>query len=210
MKHRVRNLIADAHWQTDGEWKESVLRQILRRQLPATAIVSRGFVVTERAVTHQLDVLIRHASKPVLFRDGDLVLVTPDAVLGIIEVKSRLTPTSFVRGDVALSVLSPHRHQSAICACQAAAWAAPRLAASDTFSRVCPRTQARSLARRPWGVDYGDRIRLVALPIEIVICAHSANSLMPKQSSTHGRLERWSTAPLWVGSPGTKKASGFR
>jgi hypothetical protein len=31
LKHRVRYLIAETNWQTDGEWKESVLRQVLRR-----------------------------------------------------------------------------------------------------------------------------------------------------------------------------------
>jgi hypothetical protein len=78
LKNRVRQLIEDRHWQTDGEWKESVIRQMLRRQPPASASVGRGFVVD--------------SSKPVLFRDSDLVFVTPDAVYGVIEVKSRATP----------------------------------------------------------------------------------------------------------------------
>ena len=95
LKQRVRHLIADANWQTDGEWKESVVRQVLRRHLPATAVVGRGFVVTAQSATSQLDVLIHDGSKPVLFRDGDLAFVTPDTVLGIIEVKSRLSPSQF-------------------------------------------------------------------------------------------------------------------
>ncbi len=95
LKNRVRNLIADRHWLTDGEWKESVVRQVLRRNLPTSVEVGRGFVITGSQATHQLDVLIHDTSKPVLFRDGDLVFVTPDAVLGIVEVKSRLTPSLF-------------------------------------------------------------------------------------------------------------------
>src|SRR2546427_2303201 len=83
LKHRVRQLIADAHWQTDGEWKESVLRHVLRRHLPTSAVVGRGFVVTSKSASSQLDVLIHDGSKPVVFKDGDLVFVTPDAVLGI-------------------------------------------------------------------------------------------------------------------------------
>jgi hypothetical protein len=71
------------------------VRQVLRRHLPATALIGRGFVVTSEDATHQVDVLIYDASKPVLFRDGDLAFVTPDAVLGIIEVKSRVTPSLF-------------------------------------------------------------------------------------------------------------------
>lgn len=92
LKDRVRHLIEDHHWQTDGEWKESVIRQVLRRHLPTSVSVGRGFVVTATSVSHQLDVLIFDSSKPVLFRDGDLAFVTPDAVLGAIEVKSRATP----------------------------------------------------------------------------------------------------------------------
>jgi hypothetical protein len=95
VKQRVRHLIADANWQADGEWKESVLRQVLRRHLPASAVVGRGFVVTGVSATSQLDVLIHDGSKPVVFKDGDLAFVTPDAVLGIIEVKSRVNPSQF-------------------------------------------------------------------------------------------------------------------
>ena len=64
LRDRVRDLIADAHWQTDGEWKESVIRQVVRRHLPATAIVGRGFVITSDEITTQLDILIHDASKP--------------------------------------------------------------------------------------------------------------------------------------------------
>ena len=33
-KDRVRHFINDAHWPTDGEWKESVLRNLIRRSAP--------------------------------------------------------------------------------------------------------------------------------------------------------------------------------
>ena len=95
LKHRVRDLIASNHWLTDGEWKESVLRSFLRRNLPRTVEVGRGFVIAEEGVSRQNDVLVFDASKPVLFRDGDLVFVTPDTVEGIIEVKSSINRTSF-------------------------------------------------------------------------------------------------------------------
>lgn len=91
LQKRVRYLIADAHWQTDGEWKESAIRQVLRRHLPSSAVVGRGFIVSNQSVSTQIDVLIRDAAKPVVFSDGDLAFVTPDAVLGLIEVKSSLS-----------------------------------------------------------------------------------------------------------------------
>lgn len=90
LKNRVRNFIDDAHWQTDGEWKESVLRAVLNRHLPHDVEAVRGFVVTSDRCSQQIDVLLYDKSKPTLFRDGDLVFVTPDAVKGIIEVKSNV------------------------------------------------------------------------------------------------------------------------
>ncbi len=90
LKNRVRNLIDYAHWPTDGEWKESVLRTILRRYLPADIGVGRGFVITPDACTGQIDVLLYDTSKPILYRDGDLVIVTPDAIKGIVEVKTSM------------------------------------------------------------------------------------------------------------------------
>jgi hypothetical protein len=95
LHNRVRQLIDGAHWQTHGEWQESVLRQMLRRHLPTNAVVGRGFVISAEGATSQLDVLVYDDSKPVLFRDGDLAFVTPDAVIGIIEVKARLNAAEF-------------------------------------------------------------------------------------------------------------------
>ncbi len=91
LKNRVRNFIAKSHWQTDGEWKESVLRAIIQRHLPSDVGVGRGFVIKPSASSSQIDVLLYDTSKPLLYRDGDLVFVTVDAVRGIVEVKSRLS-----------------------------------------------------------------------------------------------------------------------
>ena len=90
LKNRVRDFIDDAHWLTDGEWKESVLRSLLRRNLPATFSVGRGFIVTPQRTSTEIDVLIYDLSKPILFKDGDLVFVTPDAVKAVIEVKTKI------------------------------------------------------------------------------------------------------------------------
>jgi hypothetical protein len=90
LKNRVRNFIGDAHWLSDGEWKESVLRTVLRRHLPITIGVGSGFVVTPSKVSSQIDILLYDKTKPVLFQEGDFVIVTPDAVLGLIEVKTNV------------------------------------------------------------------------------------------------------------------------
>jgi hypothetical protein len=88
LKDRIRQLVR--HWPTDGEHKEAALRSVLRRHLPQSADVGRGFIVTETDSSTQIDILIVDNRKPVLFREGDLMIVTPDAVLAVAEVKTEL------------------------------------------------------------------------------------------------------------------------
>ncbi len=88
LKNRVRDFIDDVHWLTHGQWRESVLRSFFARRLPDTVKVGRGFVLTKLGPSTECDILLYKASSPVLFKEGDLVFLTPDAVLAIIEVKS--------------------------------------------------------------------------------------------------------------------------
>jgi hypothetical protein len=93
LKDRIRNLIDNRHWLTDGEHKEAALRAILRRHLPESLIVGRGFIVTEQESSTQIDLLIVDGNKPTLFKDGDLMFVTPDCVKAVVEVKTSLKNT---------------------------------------------------------------------------------------------------------------------
>jgi hypothetical protein len=95
LKDRIRNLAT--HWPTDGEHKEAALRTVLRRHLPSSLIVGRGFIVTPDTSSTQLDLLIVDGDMPILFRDGDLMFVTPDCVRAVIEVKTSLNNTAEVR-----------------------------------------------------------------------------------------------------------------
>ena len=97
LKDRVRHYIDDAHWLSDGEWKESVLRTILRRHLPNDIGVGRGFIVNIDESSTQIDVLLYDRAKPILFQDGDFVIVTADTVKGAIEVKTKLQRQSDLR-----------------------------------------------------------------------------------------------------------------
>ena len=90
LKDRVRHYIDDAHWLSDGEWKESVIRTILRRHLPTNIGVGRGFIVKTEQASTQIDVLLYDKTKPILFQDGDFIIITPDTVRGIIEVKTKI------------------------------------------------------------------------------------------------------------------------
>jgi hypothetical protein len=106
LKNRVRHLIHDQHWQTDGEWKESVLRTIIQRSAPQNMTVGRGFIVDRDRSSTQIDILIYDNSYPVLYKDGDLVFISPSACRAVIEVKTSVTRTAFLRaveklGDVA-------------------------------------------------------------------------------------------------------------
>jgi hypothetical protein len=79
------------HWSTDGAHREQLLRQILRERLPMRCRVESGFVVTASAKSRQIDILVVDSNKPVVSRSADgTVFVTPDAVLAMIEVKSKL------------------------------------------------------------------------------------------------------------------------
>jgi hypothetical protein len=95
LKDRVRQLIGDAHWQTDGEWKESVLRNVIRRYLPAQILMRRGFMVDKTPIAHyssgQIDILFTDSRWPTLFSDGELAIVAVSSVRGIVEVKTQIS-----------------------------------------------------------------------------------------------------------------------
>lgn len=91
LRDRVRHFIGSTHWLTDGEGKESILRNMITRVAPDSVKVGRGFVVDHQNVSTQVDVLFYDASHPVLYRDGDLVFISPSACRGAIEVKTSLT-----------------------------------------------------------------------------------------------------------------------
>lgn len=106
LKNRVRHLIRNQHWQTDGEWKESVLRTLIPRSAPLNMTVGRGFIVDRDRSSTQIDILIYDNSYPVLYKDGDLVFISPSACRAVIEVKTSVTRTEFLTavaklGDVA-------------------------------------------------------------------------------------------------------------
>lgn len=90
VQNRIRSFIAGAHWPSDGAWKESVLRAMLRRYLPPSYSVGSGFIVTPGKVSTQIDILICDDTSPMLFRDGDFMIATADCVCAVVEVKTRL------------------------------------------------------------------------------------------------------------------------
>lgn len=95
LKDQLRNIIDAAHGPSEGAWKESILRAILRRHLPLDISMQTGFVASKAGLSTQIDLLFCDNSRPAIFRDGDFSVVTPEAVLGIVEVKSTFRSDRF-------------------------------------------------------------------------------------------------------------------
>ena len=90
-KDRVRNLIADANWAEEGRYKEVILMEILKSALPKNVLLGTGFIVGDNDVkSTQIDIIIYRSDYPEMFKKGDFVIVDKEAVLGIVEVKSKL------------------------------------------------------------------------------------------------------------------------
>jgi hypothetical protein len=85
-------------WTAPGTHCEVLLRDFLRRNLPSTFSVDKGFIYGRREVDGvskhcpEIDILIHDTSlyRPA-FRLEDFVIVQPEAVRGIIQVKRTLT-----------------------------------------------------------------------------------------------------------------------
>jgi hypothetical protein len=99
IENRVRNLII--HWPEDGRYKEVVLRNIFRKFLPQDIQMGTGFVVRpdkqrgKHLQSKQIDIILFSTSYPVLFQEGDFVILSPECVKGIIEVKTDLSNLDF-------------------------------------------------------------------------------------------------------------------
>lgn len=89
---RIDYLIGSRHQPTKGGYREALLRQLLRRILPDRFRVSTGFVYRwGEEPSRQLDVLIWDAQQhTAVLEEGELAILTPESVAGIIEVKSIL------------------------------------------------------------------------------------------------------------------------
>ncbi len=96
IKDRVRHLIGNKHWGEEGRYKENILMNFIRNQVPGGVSVGTGFVVCgNNKITSQIDILIYDNKHPVVFKNGDFVIVTKESVLGIIEVKTKIKKCEF-------------------------------------------------------------------------------------------------------------------
>src|ERR1700687_3539645 len=95
---RIRDLIGDAHWLTDGHHKEYLLRGLLRRNLPTTFVLERGFTVStidSQSCSKEQDILILECSRDApLFNEGGVVVTFPGLLLGAISVKTTMSAST--------------------------------------------------------------------------------------------------------------------
>lgn len=98
---RLDNLIGRNHWLSVGNYKEEILRKLLRKLLPKKFEVSTGFILAlnenaEPLISKQMDIIIWNSNDySAIFRDDDFVIVPPEACKAVIEVKSVLRTKSF-------------------------------------------------------------------------------------------------------------------
>jgi hypothetical protein len=81
------------HNATIGTLTETALREFLREHLPDSVGVAQGFVLADDDVlSPQMDIVVydRHRYAPV-YRLHDIVILRPEAVLSVIEVKTTIT-----------------------------------------------------------------------------------------------------------------------
>lgn len=113
---RVRNLIGESHWQSDGTYKERLLKNAIREIVPSTFKVGDGFLIYRKDkeqnhfdVSRQIDVLVYDDRfvAPV-FRDSDFVIILAETALAAIEVKSSWGRDCSQLGDGVTKLQSAH------------------------------------------------------------------------------------------------------
>lgn len=91
-QNRVRLLIGDAHWLSDGHHKEAILRDFLKRYLPNEAVCSTGFIRSaseDKHCSREVDILIYSGRLHLpYFFEGGVSIVDPASVLATLEIKS--------------------------------------------------------------------------------------------------------------------------
>ncbi len=97
---RVRDLIGDAHWLSDGEHKESIVRHLVERYIPDGFEVTSGFAINvenPNQPSRQLDVVVvDRRFEPPLFRRDAFAVVFVTTLVSVISIKSQFTKKSFV------------------------------------------------------------------------------------------------------------------
>ncbi|UWH29574.1 hypothetical protein KW556_07830 [Aeromonas veronii] len=118
---RLDFLVGRDHWLSVGNYKEELLRCLLKQLLPKKYEVSTGFILSldgngNQIKSKQQDIIIWNSNDyAAIFRDGDFVIIPPEACRALIEVKSTLTNQTLRKAmsasdDVIYFVQTPYIH----------------------------------------------------------------------------------------------------
>lgn len=109
----LTQILKGAHYPSIGRYKEKLLAKLISEYIPKTFEVGTGFVLfpvekkfknkppngfdplnmSAHIISKQCDILVYDAgSVPVIFKDDDFVVLRPEAVKAVIEVKGSLNP----------------------------------------------------------------------------------------------------------------------
>ena len=94
--NRVRNLIGDRHWLSDGKHKEQLILSHLQRYTGAGWRIGSGFVIAlaGELVSPELDIHVSSAEVPPLLNDGDVQIIGAEGLAAYFEIKSTLTSST--------------------------------------------------------------------------------------------------------------------
>ena len=92
LKSRFRNLLgSDFHRLLDGKHKETILKNVLARHLPRGISAKSGFIrFSSSKVSSEIDIILHYNERPMLFQNDDVIITSPFAVFGGIEVKTKV------------------------------------------------------------------------------------------------------------------------
>jgi hypothetical protein len=165
-------LLGDSHYPSLGQYKERLLADAIRDFLPRTVEVGTGFVMFPHAetepydesqyhdplnhsafsISRQCDILVYDVAKyPAVFRDRDFVIIRPEAVRGVIEVKGSLS-----RRDVSDALVSFHDFGSK--------WRTTQLFYREQYVPLTPRPPLIVMA---WSIPTNAAGRLRITPVAV-------------------------------------------
>ena len=86
---RDKVLYFTKHKYSNGFWRETILKRLIKRHLPQPYEIGQGFVITEKGCSTEIDIIIYDNTKPILHKEEGFIITSIDSVIGIIEVKTR-------------------------------------------------------------------------------------------------------------------------
>lgn len=94
-----------------GVYREQIIRDFLSPFLPSRLSIGSGFIITaENNISTQCDIIIYDREHTPLIENGEQRFFPIESVVGVIEVKSKLTKSTFKEALIKLSSIKSLRH----------------------------------------------------------------------------------------------------